>query len=331
MKRLKHLIFGLGSIGSRHVRTLGRHRQTVAGYDPAAGGDVDCPTFDNVAEAWAGEPDVVWVCTPTHLHCEQAIAALDRGCHVFVEKPVAGDMAAAERLRTHWRKLSEAGRGRLVWVGCNMRYHEGPRRIKEALAAGLIGRSLVVRLHFSHYLPNMRPGVDYRRTYAAHRDQGGGIVLDDIHDIDLALWLSGPADRVVATATNTGRLEMDAEDVADICLHHTSGVVSQIHMDCLRREKSRGIEVIGEQGTLEWRSRGKNPERAHLVRFGSEPDDIETLWQENLQTSDFMFDEQLKGFLEALESPEQWGHSLDQAVEALAIALEARESFDSAG
>ncbi|MBN2583301.1 MAG: GNAT family N-acetyltransferase [Planctomycetes bacterium] len=332
MKRMRHLVLGLGSIGARHVATLLRHGHEVVGYDPAPrGGDLGGAVLANIDEAWATDPAMVWICTPTHLHAEQAIAALDRGCHVFVEKPVAADMAGAERLRAHWNSLNDAGRGRLVWVGCNMRYHEGPRRLKEVLDAGAIGRARVVRIHFSHYLPNMRPGVDYRQTYAAYRDQGGGVVLDDIHDIDLALWLSGPARKVTAAVACTGQLEMDAEDVADICLRHESGAVSEIHMDYLRREKSRGIEVIGERGTLEWRSRGKNPERAELVRYGIEPGDVETLWQAELATFDAMFDGQLADILAATEDRSNWKRNLDGAVEALAIALKARDCVDDGG
>jgi predicted dehydrogenase len=326
MTRLKHLVLGLGSIGARHVQTLGRAGERVVGFDPFVKDFAGCPTANSIDEAWASGPDMVWICTPTHLHARQAAEAIDRGCHVFIEKPVAHELAAARRLLARWRRR----RKRLVWVGCNMRYHPGPRRLKEAIDRGRIGRPLVFRTHFSHYLPNMRPGVDYHLTYAAHADQGGGVILDDIHDIDLALWLGGPARKVVALAARSGRLETDAEDVAHITLLHENRAVSEIHMDYLRQDKSRGIEAIGESGALEWRSRGKMPERGTLRWFGPRRQ-VETIWKGRIEGFREMFDRQLADVLKARRCPERYGEGLERAVEALAIAAQARKSYDCAG
>jgi len=322
---MRHLIFGLGSIGKRHARHLLRCGHEVYGVDPYVEDASDFPVHRVAESGWQWNPHMVWICSPTHLHAEQAVEALKRGVHVFIEKPVAHQIMAAHGVRDAWEAMPKKS---LVWVGCNMRFHPAVKRLKQVIEEERIGRPLIYRIHFSHYLPNMRPGIDYRRTYAARADMGGGIILDDIHDIDLALWLGGPVKRFVGFAGHSGFLEMDAEDVAHISLCHENGAFSDVHMDFLRRDKSRGIQVIGEKGTLEWRSFGKNPEKAELQWFQSGEEEAELLWEDTITSFDGMFVDQLEAVLEAASEPVKSPNILKEATEALRIALEVRGSHD---
>ena len=323
---MKHLVIGLGSIGKRHAQHLVDQGHNIAGVDPYATAHFDFPLFDSLESAWRFEPDMVWICSPTCLHAQQAIEALGRGVHLFVEKPVAHNLEAALTIKDVWANMSQK---RLIWVGCNMRFHPAVVRLKKAIDDGLIGRPLICRIHFSHYLPNMRPGTDYRQTYAAQANQGGGVILDDIHDIDLALWLAGSAKRLVGLAASSGLLEMDVEDVAHVSLLHESGAFSEIHMDFLRRDKSRGIEVIGDGGTLEWRSMGKNPERATLKFVSAQNGKAHKLWQKELNSPHAMFAQQFEAVMEALSHPAAYCTAFDQALEALRIAMEVKASYET--
>lgn len=322
---MRHLVIGLGSIGRRHAQILLQYGHKVAGVDVCQGDAVPFPVYKSMREGWDIEPDMVWICTPTHLHARQAVEAIKRGVHVFIEKPVAHDLESALAIRDAWNAMEEK---RMVWVACNMRFHPAVSQLKKALSEGLIGTPLIYRYHFSHYLPNMRPGRDYRTIYAARAGQGGGIILDDIHDIDLALWLGGAVEKQTGWAYHSGTLDIAAEDVACLCLRHKNKSVSILHMDFLRRDKSRGIEVIGEKGTLEWRSYGKNPERAILRWF--KPGEAVVLWQVQISDSGNMFALQLEKILDCVEKPESSIARLEEATKALKIALEIRESNDCA-
>jgi predicted dehydrogenase len=113
---------------------------------------------------WA--PELVIVATPTALHAEHALAAARRGCHVFVEKPLAHSSAGV------WELADEVARRDLIsLVGCNMRFHPGPAAVKRLLDSGAIGRVLFARLHAGSYLPEWRPGQDYRESYSAKADE----------------------------------------------------------------------------------------------------------------------------------------------------------------
>ncbi len=163
---------------------------------------------------------------------------------------------------------------------CNLRFHPALPVLREAVAS--IGKPLYARAHFGNYLPNMRPGVDYRTLYAAWRERGGGIILDAIHELDYLFWIFGRVTEVGCVADRLSDLDMDVEDYAVITLRHESGFRSSLQLDYLRPFKRRGCEVVGDQGMILWTSEGKVPEhcRVALYRFD------QARWQTLLEDPD---------------------------------------------
>ena len=191
--------------------------------------------------------DGVVVASPTVCHRAQAEAALAGGGHVLVEKPL--DVTAAQL-----DPILAAGRGRIM-VGYNLRLHEPVQRIVSLVRGGACGQPGAMRLWFGSYLPDWRPGVDYRTTYSARSDLGGGVLLDAIHELDLAIWLLDERLTVVAAVVERlGRLEIDVEDTVRAVLRHAEGTIVDISLDYLSRRYRRGIEVIGDEATarLDW-------------------------------------------------------------------------------
>ena len=77
------------------------------------------------------------------------------------------------------------------------------------------------------------------------------MIFDVIHEFDLANHLFGPACTIAACARNTGLLDIESEDCADIVLEHESGLFSSLHIDYITRPKQRRIEVAGDNGFME--------------------------------------------------------------------------------
>jgi len=252
-KAAEFLVVGAGSIGQRHLRNLAA--LGVAGLavvEPDAGrreqacADVGARAIGDLHSALAMHPAAVLVCTPPDRHVAVARAALAAGAHVFIEKPIAPTRdAALESLVTEAR-----GAGRVL-VGYNMRFHAGLRRVRELAASGAIGRLLTARAEFGQYLPDWRPGRDYRTGYIVRRD-GGGILLDASHEVDYIRWICGEVTAVYATLGRLSALEMEAEDTAVLVLRHDGGTLSEIHLDCVQRGYSRGCKLVGSEGTIEW-------------------------------------------------------------------------------
>jgi len=194
---MRFLVLGTGSIGQRHCRNLvalghevlawdvdsARLRESVSGLDAKAVGSLE--------QGLAAKPAGALVCTPPSSHLRLAREALAAGADVFVEKPISH---ASDRVEAF---LAAAGRlGRVVMVGFNLRCLESLRQVKRYLDEQRVGKVLSVRAECGSYLPDWRPGRDYRESYAVRAELGGGILLDAIHEIDYLGWLFGAAAKV---------------------------------------------------------------------------------------------------------------------------------------
>ncbi|HVV36064.1 MAG TPA: Gfo/Idh/MocA family oxidoreductase [Acidimicrobiales bacterium] len=239
------LVIGAGSAGARHARNLAAAGARVTITDPDAA-RADATGFATIPFDLdrLGDHDGIVVASPTTFHAEQATAALATGARVLVEKPLA--MTSAEAA-----PIVAAADGR-VMVGYNLRLHAPLEQLAALLRDGRAGTVTSVRLWFGSWLPDWRPTVDYRQTYSARRDLGGGVLLDAIHELDLLVWLGGAGDfRVVgAVVDRVGPLEIDVEDTVRALLRRDDGVVAEVALDYLSRRYRRGVEVIGDAATL---------------------------------------------------------------------------------
>lgn len=248
------LVCGAGSIGQRHIRNLaGLGVKQIAAVDPepemlAAVRESVSATYKDLSSGLREfRPTAVFVCSPPVHHVAQAEEGLAAGAHLFIEKPLACAAEGVARLRQ-----SAAGSGLTVQVGYNLRFHPGVEKLKALVEGGTLGRVLWMRAEAGQYLPDWRPGRDYRRSYSARRELGGGIVLDASHEIDYALWLLGAPRELVCMAGKVSGLEVDVEDCATLLLRFASGAQADIHVDFVRRGYQRGCTIVGENGTAEW-------------------------------------------------------------------------------
>ncbi|HEX5827574.1 MAG TPA: Gfo/Idh/MocA family oxidoreductase, partial [Candidatus Limnocylindrales bacterium] len=128
--------------------------------------------------------------------------------------------------------------------------------LEDRLHRGTIGRPLLLRAEVGQYLPDWRPGLDYRTTVTARRSLGGGALLELSHELDLARALLGMPVAVSAQLARVGDLEIDTEDTVELLLRHrpASGAgreaVSSIHLDLLQRPFRRSLRVTGTDGAL---------------------------------------------------------------------------------
>jgi len=248
------LISGLGSIGRRHLKNLvalGQEDIVLhrSGNGTLADDDLEQFEFESdlerALERW--HPQAVLVTNPTALHLKVAIPAAQAGCHLFIEKPVShskhgiGDLEAA----------AKSGGGQVL-IGYHFRFNPGLRAIKEWLREGVIGRPLSARVYWGEYLPDWHPRQDYRTSYSARSDLGGGVVLTLSHPFDYLRWLLGEISEVQATIANSGSLGIVVEDTASIVLDLERGLIANVQLDYLRRPPAHELEIIGTEGAMQW-------------------------------------------------------------------------------
>jgi predicted dehydrogenase len=299
---MRFLVVGTGSIGTRHSRNLLAMGHEVSGWDGrfeqldlarrAAPGLVAAA---GLAPGLAASPDAVLVCTSPASHVAVARQAVEAGCHVFVEKPVAHLSDEVPAL------LDTAKRaGRLVAVGFNLRFLLSLRRVKALLDAGRIGRVYSARAFFGYYLPVWRAGRDYTENYAVSAAAGGGALLDLIHDFDYPGWLFGEAAELSCMAGHVSALAGDTEDLAEVTVRFASGVLAQIHVDYLRRAYRCDLEIIGSDGVITW----DYASRAVRV-LGPEPDRVELHEGTSDGPNEDMYVSELRHFIACIEGREE--------------------------
>jgi len=321
---MKILVIGCGSIGIRHAANAA-HFADVAVFDKdrdrlsKVSEEADTIQFTDFESALDWKPNGVVVATPNHYHLPIATKAVQAGSDILIEKPLSGSYLGVEK----FLDLIQQKRKR-VFVVCNMRYHPGVRSLQDNIKR--IGRPMFARAHVGNYLPNMRPGRDYREIYCAHREQGGGVILDAIHEIDYLMWMLGPVNNVSCTADKLSSLDIDVEDFACLCLRHAQNAISEIQMDYLRPFKRRGCEIVGEKGSLIWESEGKMPEKCR-VRFYSE---IHKEWEilyetDNVDISKPYF-RLMEEFVNAVSGRKTSLLTADVAAQELQVVLTALES-----
>ncbi|WP_426738922.1 Gfo/Idh/MocA family protein [Plantibacter sp. 2H11-2] len=226
-------VVGCGDISALHIAAIG----TVPGAQLVAVCDVDAGRLDAATAATGvpgftdldrlfdeARPDVVHICTPHHLHADQAIRALERGISVILEKPLAHTRNEAERL------LAAAEHSRAKIAVCfQNRYNQPAERAKELLDSGELGAVL-----------GASAVVPWHRTAAYYEDRpwrgrwetgGGGLLMNQaIHTIDLVQWLVGdPLEATGSIATRALAEVIEVEDTAELRIVHAGGATSTVY------------------------------------------------------------------------------------------------------
>jgi predicted dehydrogenase len=317
------LIVGAGSIGRRHLSNLKKLGvDKLAACDPhperleyvASEFQTECfPTIESALRGF--RPDAVLVCSPPVHHVAQATEALRAGAHVFIEKPLSDRMDGVEELQDETVK-----RGATVQVGYNLRFHPAIHKLKELVDGHAVGKILWAHVEAGNYLPDWRPWQDYRKSYTARRELGGGILLDGSHEIDYVTWLFGSPREVACMAGHVSQLEVNVEDCATILLRFSDGTRADLHLDFIQRAYSRYCSLIGPEGKLLWDLLGKS---VQIVRPGKETETINFDFEINAG-----YVAELSHFMECARTGARPRFTLEDAILTLRIALAARASAE---
>ena len=313
---MKVLIAGLGSIGRRHLnnlKALGVSDILLYRTKLATLPDADLaglPVYTDLDEALAQKPDAVIVSNPSSAHLQVAIPAAEAGCNLLIEKPIASNLAEVPGLR----KAVEAS-GAKVLVGFHFRHHPVLKQVKRLLEIGELGQVLSAKAHWGEYLPGWHPWEDYRQSYAARKDLGGGVVNTLSHPFDYMRWLLGEVDGVSALTGHISDLELDVEDNAEISLAFENGAVGTVHLDYYQRPGSHTLVINCAHGRVFWDNATGT---AEVYRVADRS--LEKL----LPPADFernhLFLEEMRHFLSVCQGAEQPVCTLEDGFAAQAIA-----------
>ena len=101
-------------------------------------------------------------------------------------------------------------------------------------------------------MPDWHPWEDYRKSYAANKELGGGVVRTLCHPFDYLRWMFGEVAELFALTGKASSLEIDVEDFADVIINFKNGVTGQLHLDYYRQPVRHDLEITCGDGVIYW-------------------------------------------------------------------------------
>lgn len=250
--RINFGLIGCGRVAPRHAESL----RNLQGTRLVAVADIQDARAQRFAHDYAAEPchdyhslldrpdiDVIDICTPSGLHAQMAIEALEAGKHVLVEKPMALALDDADR-------MIAAARANEVKLGVVLqnRYNPPMRDLRRAVDEGRLGKLMLGNATVRWYRPQEYYEDGWHGTWAM---DGGALMNQSIHHIDALQWLLGEPARVTAyTATLAHRME--AEDAGVAVITFRSGALGVVEGSTLTYPENLegSVAIFGERGSV---------------------------------------------------------------------------------
>jgi len=313
-------IVGLGSIGRRHLRLLHEMHPALEITLVRSGKGQPCPEVNlaqrevySMAEAIEAGVQAAVISSPSPYHVSQAIELIKAGVHLIVEKPLSHNFQNVKQLQKLAKKKKV-----VILVGYVLRHDPAANYFEKLLNSGVTGQHLHANIECGSYLPDWRPEQDYRKTVSASKILGGGVLLELSHELDYAQWFFGSIVSVQAFIQNSGTLEVDVEDTAQLLLVSNNNVPIFIHLDFNRRHPARCCVVRGTAGEMNWDVITKE------VRWSSAKDGDKT--KSFHYDRDEIYQTQLQHFLSCIEQGIQPAVTLTDGVQTLKIIEAAHKS-----
>jgi predicted dehydrogenase len=250
---MRILVIGLGSIGQRHLNNLiglGYNDLSVVTSKPSFEvNGLSIPSFTSVEQALDNQAfDAAVLCSPTAFHMPAILELLQAKIkRIYIEKPVSHNLEQVDEVL----KLANAYTAKII-VGYDLHFDPGMMKVHELIQSNAVGKIVSVNAVVGQYLPTWRPHEDYRKGMSAKVETGGGVMLDLVHEFDYLYWLFGKVKSIGCFFTNSGSLEIETEDVAEVILKFESGVLGTIHLDYLQQQLVRNCMITGSTGTIFW-------------------------------------------------------------------------------
>jgi len=296
---MKILFCGLGQIARRHIEIIQKNytHEIFALRRPSSvpSGLAGVRELSSWAEADKLSFDAAFITSPTHAHISQATECARRGIPLFIEKPLGASTAGLADLVSLVQKKKL-----LTYVAYCFRFHPLVQEFKKKLEGLMVLHASVV---FSSYMPDWRTKKNYQTSYIVRKAQGGGVILDCSHEIDLAEYLFGAVKTIDGVWGRASTLTIDAEDYADMILKHPQ-TVTALHLNFFSRVTQRYVEASTAELFL------KLDLKKNKIFIGREGDLQETSYE---VVPDLMYREQLRYFFDHLASGKHMMNSVPEA------------------
>lgn len=234
------LIVGLGSIAQKHIKAIKslnlnatlfalRSTQDASSYE----GVINIYNLENIEVLL----DFVIISNPTFLHYKFIKKFAEKNIPLFIEKPVLQNLDNSLDLV----QFVESN-NLLTYTACNLRFHPCLIYLKDLINSN-DDKVEEVNIYCGSYLPDWRPGKNYKDLYSANSKMGGGVHLDLFHEFDYTTWIFGMPKNSFSLKRNVSSLMIDAVDYANYNLEYKE-FTANIVLNYYRKTPRRSIEIV---------------------------------------------------------------------------------------
>jgi len=319
--KMNVLVVGYGSIGKRHVDNLLKLRQinkiiVCSNHLDSFQNHPEKEKLKLIRSLEELSPmmnngrqfSFAIVANETYKHIETANVLANSGVHLFIEKPLSPSLKDAISLQ----KIVSS-KDIKIFIAYNLRFLGALQYIKHQLNTGIIGKLYFTEIEVGQYLPAWRPLSDYRESYSARKDKGGGVALDLSHEIDYMRYLFGDPVSWKTMKSKVSDLDINSEDIFKGIYRFSSGFLCSVHMDYIRHNKKRKINIIGIEGSLECDFIEKH------IKMQKNSSEISLIENEHLFDVDESYKSELNHFIECIEKDKTPQITLDDGIEVLKL------------
>jgi predicted dehydrogenase len=265
------LFLGLGSIGQRHLRNLHYIDKKIKFF--AIRKKFSTPLLTNKNQAIKGNIkkkykltyfnsleslkknktniDIAFICTPSNFHVDEAIWLVKNNINIFVEKPLGSSLKNVSKLKKLLMSKSKIKH----MMGYQLKFNPIILKLKNLLKKKIIGDIWHVNIHHGENIDDFHPYEGYEHSYAARKDQGGGVILCQIHEIDYLMYLFKDYKIKIQNSYSNKitDLKINVEDSFAstlLLIKNKKKTICNIHLNFYERPKKRTIEFLGKLGKI---------------------------------------------------------------------------------
>ena len=302
------VIIGLGSIGVKHLAALKEIDAGIKVY--ALRSRKDAPAIEGIQNLYRFEeminlPDFFIISNPTMLHGSTIKELAGYGVPMFIEKPAVHSKEECDELAS-----TVCQSDMLSYVACNLRFHPCILFLKDHIN-NKKPRINEVNIYCGSDLPDWRPGRDYKQSYSANKDMGGGVHLDLFHEMDYAVWVFGHPDNHLGFTSQVSSIHINAPDFASYLLSYPGYNIS-VTLNYYRKKPKRQLEILFDNDT--W--------TVDLLTSRIFSDNGSLIFEsENFSLKDTYLN-QMSYFINCVQSGQRTMNTLEDSLKILKISLE---------
>lgn len=248
MVDLKICFVGIGSIAKRHISNIKNYLNEDYNCQIDAFRSSNKPLSDDISQYITNEYqnydevpkdyDAIFITNPTKFHFDTLKQFKDNSDNFFIEKPIVDSSDLN-------KDLSEF-KSKTCYVACPLRHGNVIQYIKKNIDLNDVNG---VRSICSTYLPEWHPNEDYRKSYSAKKELGGGVSIDLIHEWDYLTYLFGMPSEIYSILDKVSDLKIDTEDIA-VYIAKYQNMLLELHLDYFGRFPIREIMIFKQDETI---------------------------------------------------------------------------------